>query len=297
MSLVLPLLLLGGGALLLSAKSSSSNNATKPPSKPPSDTPPSISAVQWQSFMAQALATRNPSSMRVAAKTMRTAGLLQEAHILEMAADAIEAANSAAAAAGAAAGASAAASSAATSAAAKKPAPDIVHTTPGIIAQAQTAAKPAVATMPPAVQQAVNDALAAAAAAATQAQQAANGATGAKPAPVQPVPAAAATDPVVGAAEALTSHLMNTGRYKEDRKRVAAFQTMAGLKADGKYGVGTALAISNRGVIPARPFYYSPNKNTAAKQKLQWRSAMQAQAKLDPQRASLWLNQSHNEKD
>lgn len=69
----------------------------------------------------------------------------------------------------------------------------------------------------------------------------------------------------VKAAGDLMAHLKTTKRYKEDRKRVAAFQALMQLKQDRLYGPGTALAAAGIGVIPVKPFYWPRGKEKAAK--------------------------------
>lgn len=264
--LLIGVLALGGlAAAMFGSKPS---GAPQPPPGPPSGATDS----QWNGFAAQAAATRNPAIMRYAADQLERAGLRDQAAALRVAADAVEAANAAAAPAAS---------------------PTVVAQTPGVVAQAQQASTAATAALPAQVAQQIQDAVAAAAATAAQAQQA--GAGAAVP-PVAATPVSA--DPRVGAAESLANHLRATGRYREDKDRVKAFQVMMGLEpADGQYGVSTAIAIGQLGVIPAKPFYYSRNPSTTSRMKAQWRGFCLDKQTSDPAHSAQWEALSKVERD
>lgn len=276
---------LGGLALLIGVGAVASSGEEKLPPKP--DGPKGLTNSQWQDYMRVALNSRDPKVMRTAAEVMRKAGMTTEAELLETTASAIDIANQAA---------EAANKSKPAQAQPGKPAPvakpdPVVVQTPGVVQQAQAASKPAIAKLPPALQKAASDALAAAAAAAKQAQQTALGASSAPATPVPTAPPSVqskAPDPRAIAAEGLASYLKSTSRYKEDRSRVRAFQQLVGQKPDGLYGVGTGLEIARQGVVPARPYYYSKNKTKAASDKRAWKAAMASYAAKDPSRRVQW---------
>jgi hypothetical protein len=280
-------LVLGGGYLLFGRSSTATSASTTPRPQAPSGAPSGALDSQWNGFAAQAAATRDPRVMRYAAEQLRRAGLNDQAQALLLAADAIDAANQAAT----------AANTAASSGSGAPVTNPVVYQTPGVVAQAQTAAAPMLAGLPPAVQQQVGDALGAAAATAAQAQQTA---TGGSSTPATHVPAtnpAAVTDPKVSAAEGLTNHLKSSGRYREDKERVKAFQRMVGIAADGQYGVSCAIAIGQLGVIPAKPFYYSRNPATTRTMKNRWSAFCSDKVLSDPARADQWRAISNVERD
>lgn len=276
--------LLGVGYLMTRGGTASASQAPRP--SVPGSAPTGSADVNWNGFAAQAAATRDPRVMRYAAEQLQRVGMNDQAQALLLAAAAIEAANASAAAANAAPPATSGQTSVTT---------PVVYQTPGVVAQAQSAAAPMLATLPPVVAQQVTDALGAAAATAQQAQQTA---TGASAASVPPVHATEVTaDPKRSAAESLANHLRGTVRYREDRTRVKAFQTMVGQLADGKYGVGTAIAIGDLGVIPAKPYYYSPSATKTRTMKNQWTAYCNEKATTDPTRAAQWTAIANVERD
>lgn len=104
---------------------------------------------------------------------------------------------------------------------------------------------------------------------------------------VKKVPAADAAMAIrVKAATDLKMHLASTRRYKEDRKKVAAFQALMQLNQDRLYGPGTALASAGLGVIPVKPFYW-PKKDTQASKK-NYRTKILAYGQADPARYEQW---------
>lgn len=68
----------------------------------------------------------------------------------------------------------------------------------------------------------------------------------------------------------LKKHLASTGRYKENKSYVTAYQKNNKLTADGKYGPATARSFwSIYKLVPVNPFYWPPtntSKETAAYQ-------------------------------
>ena len=265
---------LGAAAVLVAGASSASGGGGSAPKPPPPSEPKTSQSPAWQLYIQQALSTRDPKVIRAAADELERNGMATEAKTLRVAAAAIESANAAA--------------SAAKPPEAGKPAdPDpIVYQTPGVVDQAQAAAKPAMASLPKPVADAVQDALDAASATAEQAQQTATGASTVPATPAPPVQAGPTVPADVIAAQRLAPHLQGTKKYQEDRAQVRAFQALVGLKQDGLYGANTAYAIADRGVLPPKPFYWPKKGTVAAKQK--WSQEMFRRSVQDPKRAAEW---------
>lgn len=88
-------------------------------------------------------------------------------------------------------------------------------------------------------------------------------------------------------ATAFALYLRSVPRYREDRKRVAAFQTREGLEPDGLYGIKTATLLADKyNIPPPRPIYY-PKKDAKAAKEAYVRHILE-RAALDPQKARLW---------
>jgi hypothetical protein len=109
--------------------------------------------------------------------------------------------------------------------------------------------------------------------------------------PEVPVPGAkpgadAALALKVRQANALMDHLRSTRKYKEDRKKVTAFQALMDLKQDGLYGSTTALSSASLGVIPVKPFYWK--KGTEKADKKAYRAEIMKLAQNDPARFDAW---------
>lgn len=89
----------------------------------------------------------------------------------------------------------------------------------------------------------------------------------------------------------LMVHLRSVARYKEDKTQVKLWQQAEGRTMDGKYGPGDAThVITTYDLIPACPFYWSSKGGKVAeKQKQDFTALLNAKAKAQPERASLWL--------
>lgn len=93
--------------------------------------------------------------------------------------------------------------------------------------------------------------------------------------------------PAQQAAKALAAYIATATRYKEDRNRVAGYQTALGVGADGKYGPVSASALVPFGIIPPAPFYWSPTNS--AQQIREYSALLRAQAVKDSARAAEWI--------
>jgi hypothetical protein len=110
---------------------------------------------------------------------------------------------------------------------------------------------------------------------------------GASPVPLSSgVPASSLSDQRMQIAQAMAVDLRNSSKYKENQILVTRFQDQEGLKADGKYGPKTALALAALGVIPPRPRYWA--KKTVQQDKKDYAGEMLTRAATDPSRAADW---------
>lgn len=115
----------------------------------------------------------------------------------------------------------------------------------------------------------------------------------------KPVPQVAAT-PRRATADLLVKHLTVDAppKKKEDQSIVSAYQSAAGLKADGLYGPGTAksLATSASGEhVPPAPRRWP--KSTYAKALKEYQSWLTLKMAQDPARASEWADAKRRAKD
>ena len=103
----------------------------------------------------------------------------------------------------------------------------------------------------------------------------------------QPAPAPTARRK---AADALVKHLTTNPPYaKENQSLVSAYQTLAGAKADGKYGRGTAMSLAEPASgshTPPAPRYWPAG--SYAKALKEYESFLTAQSIDDPARAPEW---------
>lgn len=266
---------LGGAALVFRGqKQTASGQPVISP--PPSNQPASVTNAAWQDYILTATQTRDPEQIRAAAKVLRANGMVSEAAALEAVAAAIEAANQ---------GAQTVQASWNPQTQSAAGADPVVYQTPGVVQQQATAAKPSIMSLPPNLQTVLTDALETAAATANQAANAASGQES-PPVPIPPASPLPPSDPLKAAAEGLNNHLAGKAKYQEDQKRVKAFQTLVGVKADGLYGPGTALKVAEQGVIPVKPLYWPKTGEAAAKQS--YSVAILQKAAADPARAAAW---------
>lgn len=270
--------LLGGGAALALVASKKTTSSGQPliAAPPASAGPAVLTAAAWQDYLSAVVRTRDPEQIRAAARVLRAQGLATEASALEAVASGIEAANAAA---------STVQTSWQPSTQTAPQASPTVYTSPGIVQQSAQQAAPAVQAMPPALQTVVNDALAQAQGIASQAASAASG-TAAPPSAVPAASSLPAMSPVVAAAEGITAHLRGKRKGQEDERRVKAYQTLAGLTADGKYGPGVARSIADSGVVPVYPLWWHTATQTA--DAAAYAADMLSRAARDPARSAAW---------
>ena len=101
--------------------------------------------------------------------------------------------------------------------------------------------------------------------------------------PALPPPQPAKPDPIVAQSLELATHLHSTRRYKEDRKKVTAWQLAVDVQPpDGLYGPSSALKMAEY-VDDPPPVYYWPKKNSLQK-KREFAAAMSALAKQEQDR-------------
>lgn len=114
-----------------------------------------------------------------------------------------------------------------------------------------------------------------------------------------------APDERKGLALELARHLTGVKKGKEDRALVERFQRSEnqkrvldgrgeGLNPDGRYGLGTAYALSEYGLVPPKPLYWGKANDWASvgREKSEWKSWCLANASKDPARAAEWTGAS-----
>jgi len=72
----------------------------------------------------------------------------------------------------------------------------------------------------------------------------------------------------------------------EDRKKVAKYQAVNQLKADGLYGPSTALSLAGFGIVPPTPFYWPRSNPIGAKR--MYKQALLARGQGDSPRRQEW---------
>jgi peptidoglycan hydrolase-like protein with peptidoglycan-binding domain len=106
----------------------------------------------------------------------------------------------------------------------------------------------------------------------------------------QPVQTVAPGTPASAAqtlASKLALNLQTTAPGRENKALVTEFQSAEGLAADGKYGVKTALALVKYGIVPPVPRVWPKGQEGVAR--AGFAAALRAQAATDPARSEEWL--------
>jgi len=117
------------------------------------------------------------------------------------------------------------------------------------------------------------------------------------PQPAPALPAKPPEDPVREASVVVTDYLralvrryssIAMARWHVNPDIIRNYQEKAGLDDDGLYGVDTALAIADKGIIPVTPMRFPRTNPQAAKER--FKAAMKLEASQDPERAAQWLD-------